>query len=189
MRSTVWVLALLSAATMACSRSDSSTVKNDAAPAKKAAFGTWGYDRTAMDATVKPGDDFFAYINGAWLKRTEIAPDRTTAGVAVVLTDEAERQVRDIVEGLAKDPGTYGAGGRRVGDFYAAWRDEAGALPGDWVPPTGAEWRSLRVPTLCGSRRTGSPSVAPTRPSTIFVVAGAAEPGGISARDVAASAK
>jgi endothelin-converting enzyme/putative endopeptidase len=126
MRSTVWVLALLSAATMACSRSDSSTVKNDAAPAKKAAFGTWGYDRTSMDATVKPGDDFFAYINGAWLKRTEIAPDRTTAGVAVVLTDEAERQVRHIVEGLAKDPGTYGAGGRRVGDFYAAWMDEAG---------------------------------------------------------------
>ncbi len=97
-----------------------------AAAAGQAKFGTWGYDKTAMDASVKPGDDFFAYVNGSWAKRTQIAADRTAAGVDVVLTDEAEQQVRDIVERLAKDPAKAGPGGRRVGDLYAAWMDEAG---------------------------------------------------------------
>ena len=44
-------------------------------------FVPWGVDLTAMDSSVKPGDDFFDYVNGGWAKRTEIAPDRTIAGV------------------------------------------------------------------------------------------------------------
>lgn len=94
--------------------------------AGKAAYGAWGYDATAMDASVKPGDDFFRYVNGGWDKRTQIAPDRTSAGVDVVLTDAAERDVHKIVEDLAKDPTKAGPGGRRVGDLYAAWMDEKG---------------------------------------------------------------
>ena len=97
-----------------------------AASPGKAKFGTWGYDSASMDASVKPGDDFFKYVNGGWDKRTQIAPDRISAGVDVVLTDEAERQVHDIVEGLATDPAKAGPGGRRVGDLYAAWMDEKG---------------------------------------------------------------
>jgi len=97
-----------------------------AASPGKAKFGTWGYDSTAMDASVKPGDDFFKYVNGGWDKRTQIAPDKTSAGVDVILSDEAERQVRDIVERMAKDPAKAGPGGRRVGDLYAAWMDEKG---------------------------------------------------------------
>ncbi|HLZ74034.1 M13 family metallopeptidase [Phenylobacterium sp.] len=94
--------------------------------AGKAKFGTWGYDATSMDASVKPGDDFFKYVNGGWDKRTQIAPDRISAGVDVVLADQAERDVHRIVEDLAKDPTKAGPGGRRVGDFYAAWMDEKG---------------------------------------------------------------
>lgn len=91
----------------------------------KPKFGTWGYDPSFMDASVKPGDDFFRYVNGAWLKRTEIAPDRTAAGVDVTLTDKAEAQVHAIVDDLAKDPKAAGPGGQRIGDFYAAWMGEA----------------------------------------------------------------
>ncbi len=94
--------------------------------AGKAKFGTWGYDATSMDASVRPGDDFFKYVNGGWDQRTQIAPDRTSAGVDVVLTDEAERQVHEIVERLAKDRIKAGPGGQRVGDLYAAWMDEKG---------------------------------------------------------------
>ncbi|MFI4964511.1 MAG: M13 family metallopeptidase [Caulobacterales bacterium] len=97
-----------------------------AVAAGKAKYGTWGYDASSMDSSVKPGDDFFKYVNGGWEKRTQIAPDKTSAGIDVNLSDEAERQVRDIVEGLAKDPAKAGPGGRRVGDFYAAWMDEKG---------------------------------------------------------------
>ncbi len=107
--------------------------------AGKAKFGTWGYDATSMDRSVKPGDDFFSYVNGGWAKRTQIAPDRTAAGVDVVLTDEAEQQVKEIVEGLARNPkagpnGKEGAGGQRVGNLYAAWMDEKGLEARGTVP-------------------------------------------------------
>jgi putative endopeptidase len=36
----------------------------------KPALGSWGFDVTAIDSTIKPGDDFFLYANGNWIKRT-----------------------------------------------------------------------------------------------------------------------
>ena len=91
----------------------------------KPAFGTWGYEPTAMDNAVKPGDDFFNYVNGAWAKRTEIAPDRTFAGIDSVLNDQIERDVRAIVEDSAKDPAANGRLGQQIGDLYASWMDES----------------------------------------------------------------
>ena len=91
----------------------------------KPRYGTWGVDLTAMDRSVKPGDSFWHYVNGSWDKRTEIPADRTSAGVGVLLVEEAERQVRAIVEDLARDPAKVGRVGRQVGDFYASWMDEA----------------------------------------------------------------
>ena len=98
-----------------------------AAPAPaKPRYGDFGIDMTALDRSVKPGDSFWHFVNGNWDKRTEIAADRTSAGVGVLLADEAERQVRSIVEDLAKDPTKSGRVGQQVGDFYATWMDEAG---------------------------------------------------------------
>src|SRR4029453_2930484 len=88
-------------------------------------FGTWGYDKTAMDASVKPGDDFFDYVNGAWSKRTEIAPDRTFVGIDSVLNDQIERDVRAIVEDMAKNPNAASGVGAQVGDYYASFMDQA----------------------------------------------------------------
>jgi endothelin-converting enzyme/putative endopeptidase len=103
-----------------------SAAEHAAAIKGKARFGGWGVDLTAVDKTVKPGDDFWRYVNGGWDKRTEIAADRASAGVGVLLVDEAEAQVRAIVEDLAKDPAKSGKIGQQVGDFYASWMDEAG---------------------------------------------------------------
>ncbi len=94
--------------------------------ARHARYGTWGVDLTALDRSVRPGDDFWHYVNGGWDKRTEIAADRTSAGAGVLLVDEAERQVRAIVEDLARNPAASGQVGRQVGDFYASWMDQAG---------------------------------------------------------------
>jgi putative endopeptidase len=96
------------------------------APAAHARYGMWGVDLNALDRSVKPGDDFWRFVNGGWDKKTEIAADRTSAGAGVLLADEAERQVRAIVEDLARDPNASGNVGRQVGDFYASWMDEAG---------------------------------------------------------------
>src|SRR5690349_842417 len=91
--------------------------------AAKPVFGTWGYDPTAMDRGVKPGDDFFDYVNGAWAKRTDIAPDRTFVGIDSVLNDQIEKGVRAIVEDQAKDPTANGRLGQQIGDLYASWMD------------------------------------------------------------------
>jgi putative endopeptidase len=87
-------------------------------------FGDWGYDATAMDTAVKPGDDFFAYVNGAWDKRTQIASDRTFAGIDSVLNDQIEKDTRAIVEDMAKDSTANGRLGQQIGDLYASWMDQ-----------------------------------------------------------------
>jgi endothelin-converting enzyme/putative endopeptidase len=91
----------------------------------KPVYGSWGYDPSAMDSAVKPGDDFFDYVNGSWFKRTDIAADRTFAGIDSVLNDQIEKDVRAIVEDQAKDPSGNGRLGQQIGDLYASWMDEA----------------------------------------------------------------
>ena len=43
-------------------------------------YGTWGFDLSGMDRSVKPGDDFFKFANGKWDERTVIPSDRTRYG-------------------------------------------------------------------------------------------------------------
>ena len=91
--------------------------------ASDAPFGPWGYDLGARDTTVKPGDDFFAYANGAWLKRTEIPADRSNYGMHAALAERVLVQLRTIMEDAAKaDPATVAG---KVGAYYAAFMDEA----------------------------------------------------------------
>src|SRR3954471_20833145 len=90
--------------------------------AAKPVYGDWGYDPAAMDSSVKPGDDFWAYVNGTWDKKTQIAADRASAGPFVTLSDAAERDVRQIVEQLAADPNRDHLG-QQVGDFYSSFTD------------------------------------------------------------------
>jgi len=93
--------------------------------AAKPVYGTWGYDATAMNPAVKPGDDFFDYVNGTWAKRTPIAADRTFVGIDSVLNDQIEKDVRAVIEDQAKDPSGNGRLGQQIGDLYASWMDEA----------------------------------------------------------------
>jgi putative endopeptidase len=93
--------------------------------AAKPVYGTWGYNSSAMDRSVKPGDDFWAYVNGSWDKSAQIAADRSSAGFGVKLTDEAEVNVRKILDEMAHNPAQFGAQGKQSGDFYASWMDEA----------------------------------------------------------------
>src|ERR1044071_4289279 len=88
-----------------------------------ARYGRFGIDLSSQNSGVKPGDDLWAYANGAWDTRTQIAADRASAGYAVMVTDEAEVNVRGILDEMAKNPGQYGASGRQIGDFYASWMD------------------------------------------------------------------
>jgi predicted metalloendopeptidase len=87
-------------------------------------YGTWGVNYRDMDRTVKPGDDFYRFAEGTWLRDHPIPADKTGAGYNYELPDETEVQVRAIVEEAANHP--EDAMARQIGDFYAAWMDEAG---------------------------------------------------------------
>ncbi|MBX3593210.1 M13 family metallopeptidase [Sphingomonas sp.] len=89
-------------------------------------YGKFGIDLTSEDKSVKPGDDFWSYVNGSWAKKVEIAPDRASAGFGTKLTDEAEVAVHAILNDMAKNPAQFGLKGQQIGDLYASWMDEAG---------------------------------------------------------------
>ena len=88
-------------------------------------YGSFGVDLSAKDAAVKAGDDFWTFANGGWDKRTEIPADKGAVGYGNILTDEAEANVRKILDDMAANPAKYGATGKQVGDFYGTWMDEA----------------------------------------------------------------
>lgn len=86
-------------------------------------FGGWGLDPTQIDKSVKPGDDFFAYMNGKWDRSEAIPPQYPYSGVALALTLGAEQAVKDIVQGLAAAPQAPGSDNQRIADSYKAFLD------------------------------------------------------------------
>ncbi|GAB1596900.1 M13 family metallopeptidase [Lysobacter claricitrinus] len=97
-----------------------------AAPAAtKPVLGTFGFDTAGMDKSVAPGDDFYLYANGGWMKSTEIPADRSSFNSFTRISLDTEKQVRDLIEGAAKDKNASGDL-RRIGDYYTAFMDEAG---------------------------------------------------------------
>jgi endothelin-converting enzyme/putative endopeptidase len=117
--------ASLAAATLALSVLAAAAGGSRAAPAASGPkYGAWGVDYATMDRSVKPGDDFFRYAEGSWLKTAPIQPDKAGAGYNYDLPDQAEIDVRAIVEDAQRNPATPQA--RQIGAFYAAWMDEAG---------------------------------------------------------------
>ena len=99
-------------------------IASPAASAPKAAYGTWGVALEDMDRSVKPGDDFFEFAEGTWLKNHPIPADKTGAGYNYELPDEIEQQVRKMVEEASANPDS--PIGQKIGDAYGAWMDEAG---------------------------------------------------------------
>jgi len=85
-----------------------------------------GVDPTAIDRTVKPGDDFEQYANGAWRARTEIPADRSSVGIFLTVSKIAEDRSAAIVADAARAQGRPGGDQRRIADYYAAYMDGAG---------------------------------------------------------------
>jgi putative endopeptidase len=93
--------------------------------AAAAAGAPHGVDVAGMDPSVAPGDDFFRYANGTWLKSTEIPSDRSSWGVGAMLTEAASKEVRALIEGAVAGNPAPGTVARQIGDFFASYMDEA----------------------------------------------------------------
>lgn len=82
-------------------------------------------DLTYMDRSVRPGDDFFAYANGEWVKRVEIPSDRGSVSPATPVSDETDKRVADLVKEAAKSNAAPGTETRKIADLYNSFMDEA----------------------------------------------------------------
>jgi putative endopeptidase len=87
-----------------------------------------------MDPSVRPGDDFFSYVNGAWVESTEIPADRSRYGTFDLLGDGSQEAVKAIIEESASGDFARGTDEQKVGDLYKSFlnteaRDAKGADP------------------------------------------------------------
>jgi putative endopeptidase len=92
--------------------------------ADKAKYGPWGVDLTTMDRSVKPGNDFYAYALGSWLRDAPIPADKARIGYNYDLPDETEIEVRKLIEDAGPSPSDPVL--RQVATYYHAFMDEAG---------------------------------------------------------------
>lgn len=97
---------------------------SDKAPAVKTAnLGSYGIATQNMDLSVKPGDNFFKYVNGTWLANTEIPADKSNYGSFSVLGDLSNDRVKLIIEAAAAKNAVKGSEEQKIGDFYSAFMD------------------------------------------------------------------
>jgi endothelin-converting enzyme/putative endopeptidase len=77
------------------------------------------------NATLRPGDDFFAWANGQWLSKTEIPADRSRWGAMDSLAEDTNQRIVRLIEEAGKDKNASPEA-RKVADFYGAYMNEAG---------------------------------------------------------------
>jgi predicted metalloendopeptidase len=82
-------------------------------------------DGALMDRSVRPGDDFFRYANGQWLKTAEIPADRSSWGEGAEMSEKTAQRIRGLIEAAASKSAAPASDEQLVGDFYKAFMDQA----------------------------------------------------------------
>lgn len=123
MKRHILIIAVSCIALAACNRSASTT----GGGAQEQARGSQsGIDKSLMDTSVKPGDDFDKYANGAWEKNAQIPADKSNISVFSVINDEAQKREAALVSDIAKSNPAPGSDEARIANYYNAYLDTAG---------------------------------------------------------------
>lgn len=84
------------------------------------------FDVSNMDQSVKPGVDFFSYVNGSWVKNTKMPDDKSRFGSFDILREQNDQILKNIFEqAAAKKDAPKGSSWQKVGDFFASGIDSA----------------------------------------------------------------
>ena len=88
----------------------------------------------SMDKSVKPGDDFFTFANGSWVKNTPIPEDRSRIGGFTIADQERERQTKELLAGILKSNPSASSNEGKIANYYNAFLnteaiDRAGLSP------------------------------------------------------------
>jgi len=109
----------------ACNNNTESTetTKQETPAMQKTALAS-GIDKANMDLSVRPQDNFYRYVNGAWLNSNEIPGDKTSIGSFYDLRDEADDNVKAIIEELAATENLkMGSDEQKVADLFRSYMD------------------------------------------------------------------
>ena len=117
-------VAVLAVPAIGFSQRSAAPVAAGAADAGAARYGTWGFDLTGMDKSVKPGDDWYRFVNGAWTDRTAIPADRSSYGAFAVLRDLSEVRMRSLISGYSATDAAH-PDRMKAAILYSGFMDEA----------------------------------------------------------------
>jgi putative endopeptidase len=81
--------------------------------------------KSHIDSTIHPGDDFFNYANGYWLKKHPIPSTESGWGIFNVVEDENKTRLRKISEQASGHSDAKGSSSQMIGDFFSSGMDSA----------------------------------------------------------------
>ena len=97
-----------------------------------------GIDSAGFDNATRPQDDFYQYVNGTWLRETEIPADKSNFGSFNLVADKTEEQLRALVEELSgESAATSSVAAQKLHDFYTAFLDTESANQAGLNPISG----------------------------------------------------
>ena len=96
-----------------------SACKNQPKESKRSVF----FDNSGMDSTTKPGENFFQYANGKWMKNTKIPPSESGWGSFYILGDENVKNIHGILDEVSSQDSPAASTEQKVGDFYKSGMD------------------------------------------------------------------
>ncbi len=121
---------------------------------------------TGIDSSLKPGDDFFTYVNGIWYDSARIPESQTGVGSYSFLNFPQRIRLRAILDSVSKADNTPGSIGQKVGDFYASGMDTAAINKRGYEPIKsllaridGLKDRNELLKLVCEEQKSGNASI------------------------------
>ena len=125
MKMAAWVLATGLAGGLAMTAAARSGPSGSTpAPPAAVRYGSWGFDTAGMDRSIRPGDDWFDYVNGHWASTTQIPADRSSWGGFAQLRDLSEARLRSLIAGYRSDDAAH-PDRAKAATLYGDYMDEA----------------------------------------------------------------
>ena len=82
-----------------------------------------GLNLSYMDTSVRPQDDFFNYVNGNWIKTTEIPSDKSSWGSFNALREDVDVASLEILNKILSDTFPQGSEGQKIQALYGSFMD------------------------------------------------------------------